>query len=109
VRFWDFRFLRTNLFLNGFSVTEDGRKFYALPEDAMLRAFRNRRRLASFFAWFFHGCRVLQHVPFLRGLCCDELTVLARKDEAPAVGFELNRVEKFLEESGDGPGPPCRG
>ncbi len=68
----------------------------------MLRAFRNRRRLAKFFAWFFHGCQVLQHVPFLRGLCCDELTVLARKDEAPAVGFELNRVEKFFEEFGDG-------
>lgn len=96
IRFWDYRFLRTNLYLNGFSIIDDGRKFYALPQDAMLRAFRNRRKLASLAAWFFHACRILQHVPFLRGLCCDELTVLARKDDAPAIGFELNRVKKFL-------------
>ena len=98
IRFWDFRFLRTNLFLNGFSVIADGRKFYALPQDAMLRAFRNRTRLASFCAWFFHGCKILQHVPFLKGVCSDELTVLARKDEAPAIGFELNRVKRYLKD-----------
>jgi hypothetical protein len=96
IRFWDYRFLRTNLYLNGFSIIDDGRKFYALPQDAMLRAFRNRKQLASLVAWFFHACRILQHVPFLRGLCCDELTVLARKDEAPAIGFELNRIKKSL-------------
>lgn len=96
IRFWDYRFLQTNLFLNGFSVIGDGRKFYALPQDAMLRAFRNRVRLATFIAWFFHGCQILQHVPFLKGLCCDELTLLARKDDTPAIGFELNRVKKFL-------------
>jgi SAM-dependent methyltransferase len=98
VRFWDYRFLRTNLFLNGFSVAEDARKFFALPQDAMLRAFRNRRRLASFCAWFFHGCKVLQHIPFLKGICCDELTILARKDAAPAIGFELNRVQRYLDQ-----------
>lgn len=100
VRFWDYRFLRTNLYLNGFSVIADGRKFYALPTDAMLRAFRNRKRFAHFVAWFFHGCRILQYIPFMKGLCCDELTVLVEKEDVPAVGFELNRVKKFLEGSG---------
>ena len=99
IRFWDYRFLRTNLFLNGFSVIEYGRKFFALPQDSMLRALRNRKQLASFFAWFFHGCKIFQHVPFLRGLCSDELTVLACKDNVPAIGFELHRVQKFLKQS----------
>jgi len=98
IRFWDYRFLRTNLFLNGFSVTDDARKFYALPQDAMLRAFRNRQRLASIAAWLFHGCQILQHVPFLKGVCSDELTVLARKDEVPVTGFELNTVNLALDD-----------
>jgi SAM-dependent methyltransferase len=98
VRFWDYRFLRTNLFLNGFSVTADGRAFYALPEDAMLRAFRNKKGLAGFISWFFHGCRIFQNVPPFRGLCCDELTVLAKRDDTPAVGFELNQVKRFFDD-----------
>ena len=98
VRFWDYRFLRTNLFLNGFSVTADGRAFYALPEDAMLRAFRNRQRLAGFIAWFFHGCTIFQKIPLLKGLCSDELTVLAKRDDTPAVGFELNQVKRFFDD-----------
>ena len=99
IRFWDYRFLRTNLFLNGFTVTDDARKFYSLPQDALQRSFRGRERLASLVAWMFHGCQLLQHIPFLRGLCCDELTVLAVKDDAPAIGFELNTVQRFLEEN----------
>ena len=98
IRFWDFRFLRTNLFLNGFTVTDDARKFYALPQDAMLRAFRNRKRIAGIVSWMFHACQILQYVPLLRGLCSDELTVLAVKDDAPAIGFELNRVQRFLDD-----------
>jgi len=101
IRFWDFRFLRTNLFLNGFTVTDDARKFYALPQDAMLRAFRNRKLIAQSVAWMFHACQVLQHIPFLRGLCCDELTLLAVKDDTPAVGFELNRIKSFLHDHKD--------
>lgn len=97
IRFWDYRFLRTNLFLNGFTVTDDARKFYSLPQDALQRSFRGRERLASLVAWMFHGCQLLQHIPFLRGLCCDELTVLAVKDDAPAIGFEWNTVQRFLE------------
>jgi hypothetical protein len=93
--------LRTNLYLNGFTVTEDARKFYALPQDAMLRAFRNRKRLAGSVAWMFHACRFLQHVSFLRGLCCDELTLLAVKDDVPAIGFELNRIQRFLDDHKD--------
>ena len=96
VRFWDYRFLRTNLFLNGFTTEIDGRKFYSLPTDAMLRAFGNRKKLASFVAWFFHGCRILHYVPFLRGISSDELTVLAKKDNVPACGFELNTVRHYL-------------
>lgn len=98
IRFWDYRFLRTNLFLNGFTVTQDARGFYSLPQDAMLRALRNKRRLAAITAWLFHGCRPLQYLPFLKGLCSDELTVLAAKEEVPAIGFELNRVQRFLKE-----------
>lgn len=98
IRFWDYRFLRTNLFLNGFTVTEDARGFYSLPQDAMLRAFRNKRRIAAGIAWLFHGCRLLQYLPFLKGLCSDELTVLAFKESTPAIGFELNRVQRFLNE-----------
>ena len=96
VRFWDYRFLRTNLFLNGFSVAADGRAFYALPEDAMRRAFRNRERLAGFISWFFHGCKIFQKIPLFKGLCCDELTVLAKRDDMPAAGFELNQVKRFF-------------
>jgi len=42
VRFWDFRFLQTNLFLNGFRVAEDARGFFALPIGPLTRAFRGR-------------------------------------------------------------------
>jgi SAM-dependent methyltransferase len=98
IRFWDFRFLRTNLFLNGFSVIHDARKFYALPEDAMLRAFKNRKWLASGISRLFHVCSLLQHIPLLRGLCCDELTILARKEDLPIIpGFELNTVRRTLD------------
>lgn len=96
IRFWDYRFLRTNLFLNGFTVVEDYRRFYALPQDAMQRAFRKRKRIATLAAWMFHICSLLQYLPGLRGLCTDELTVLAVKDDAPAVGFELNTVRCFF-------------
>lgn len=96
VRFWDYRFLRTNLFLNGFSVADDGRAFYALPQDAMTRAFNNNKGLASFIAWFFHGCRLFHKIPFCKGLFCDELTILAKRDEVPAVGFELNQVQRYF-------------
>jgi hypothetical protein len=45
----------------------------------------------------FHLCPPLQHVPFLRGLCCDELPVLAVRDDAPPLGFALGTVQRFLE------------
>ncbi|MCI5210090.1 MAG: hypothetical protein D3910_15135 [Candidatus Electrothrix sp. ATG2] len=69
-----------------------------LPQDAMLRAFKNKKRFASLVAWLFHSCQFAQHIPFFRGGCSDELTVLAEKDDTPAVGFELNTVRHFLEE-----------
>ena len=46
IRFWTYRFLRTNLFLNGFDVQQEARRFYALPEVVFQRAFRGRTMLA---------------------------------------------------------------
>jgi hypothetical protein len=46
VRFWDFRFLRTHLFLNGVCVIDDARGYFGLPNDVMTRAFRGRGRAA---------------------------------------------------------------
>lgn len=97
IRFWNYRFLRTNLFLNGFTVLDDYRRFYALPQDAMRRAFRNWKIAANIASWMFHLCRMFQFFPFMRGLCSDELTVLAVKDEVPALGFSIGRVANFLE------------
>lgn len=97
IRFWDFRFLRTNLFLNGFDVVEDARNFYSLPQDAMQRAFRNRIWLANIVSWLFHFCSIFKHVPFMKGLCSDELTVLARKTDALPTGFSLSSVGGTLE------------
>lgn len=97
IRFWDLRFLRTNLYLNGFSLKEDARKFYSLPQDAMLRAFRNRKRMAGAVAWLFHFCTIFQYIPFCKGLFTDELTVMAQKDEAIPSGFALNSVRDTLE------------
>lgn len=92
VRFWDFRFLRTNLFLNGFETEEDARGFYGLPLDPLTRAFRGRRRLAGLAALPFHLCRVAARLPGCRGWSCDELTVLARRQECAPVGFQYPRV-----------------
>ncbi|MEI6168076.1 MAG: methyltransferase domain-containing protein [bacterium] len=96
VRFWDFRFLRTNLFLNGFSVIEDGRQFHSLPADPLTRAFRGRKWLANSVAWLFHACRFLQHLPGGKHWFADELTILAEKDDAYPVGFSLARVKSQL-------------
>jgi SAM-dependent methyltransferase len=99
IRFWNYQFLRTNLFLNGFNVLDDYRRFYALPQDAMRRAFKNWRLTADAVAWMFHFCKIFQYVPLMRGLCSDELTVLAVRDEVPALGFNPDRVESFLEKN----------
>ena len=97
VRFWDYRFLRTNLFLNGFSVLEDARSFFGLPGDVMTRALRGRARAAAVVAHSFAVCRFLQRVPGLRGWSTDELTVLAAKEETFPVGFQYLRVKSALE------------
>lgn len=97
IRFWDYRFLRTNLFLNGFNIVEDARKFYSLPQDAMLRALRNRQRVAGVLSWLFHACKVLQHLPWCRGLFTDELTVMAQKENLAPIGFALSNVSESLE------------
>ena len=88
VRFFDFRFLRTNLFLNGFRVIDDARGYFGLPSEVMTRAFRGRRRAAWVVSRLFVVCRGLQRVPALRGWSTDELTVLARKEPAYPIGFQ---------------------
>lgn len=39
---------------------------------------------------------MLQHFPFLKSLFTDELTLLAKKDAFPPIGFELNRVKQSI-------------
>lgn len=102
IRFWDYRFLRTNLFLFGFNHFEDFREFYSLPYDPLLRACRGRKNVARCLTLFFHACRPLQHLSVLKGLCTDELTVLARKEDVPVIGFELAQVRKVLAACGEG-------
>lgn len=97
VRFWDFRFLRTNLFLNGFDVIADARGYFGLPSDVMVRALRGRPRAGWAVSRLFGVCRALQRVPGLRGWATDELTVLARKEATYPVGFQLQRVRAMLD------------
>lgn len=97
VRFWEYRFLRTNLFLNGFDIVMDGRSFHSLPIDPLTRALKGRERLANIVARLFFSFFALQHLPFWKGLFTDELTLLCRRSKAPAVGFELPTVERNLD------------
>ncbi|MCX5841802.1 MAG: methyltransferase domain-containing protein [Deltaproteobacteria bacterium] len=96
VRFWDYSFLRTNIFLNGFQVIEDARRFFSLPLDQLVRAFRGRRRVAAIIANFFHACQLLQHLPGGKNWFADELTVMAKREDVYPVGFQFLRVRKEL-------------
>lgn len=96
VRFWDYRFLRTNLFLNGFQVIEDARRFFSLPLDQLARAFRGRQRVAAVISYFFHACQLLQHLPGGKNWFADELTVLAKREDVYPVGFQFLRVRAEL-------------
>jgi SAM-dependent methyltransferase len=97
VRFYDFRFLRTNLFLNGFGVIDDARGYFGLPSDVMTRALRGRARAGQIASRLFSVCRGLQRVPRLRGWATDELTVLARREGMNALGFQHLRVRAGLD------------
>lgn len=105
VRFWNFRFLQTHVFLNGFRLVDDYRRFYTLPTDLMTRAFRGRKPPARLAAGLFRVCSALQRLPFGmgRGLFTDELTVLCRRDDTPPVGFELHSVRRSLDRFRGGP------
>lgn len=96
VRFWDWRFLRTNLFLNGFAVVEDARGYFGLSVDTLTRAFRGRQRVAWAVSRLFAVCHLLQRLPGLRGWSCDELTVVAQKEPVFPIGFHLLRVQQQL-------------
>jgi len=96
VRFWDYRFLRTNLFLNGFQVIEDARRFFSLPLDQLARAFRGRQRVATVISYLFHACQLLQHLPRGKNWFADELTVLAKREDIYPVGFQFPRVREEL-------------
>lgn len=97
VRFWDYRFLRTNLFLNGFQVIEDARRFFSLPLDQLTRAFRGRQRVAAIISCLFHACQLLQHLPGGKNWFADELTVLAKREDVYPVGFQIMRIRLELE------------
>jgi SAM-dependent methyltransferase len=97
VRFFDFRSLRTHLFLNGFRVVDDARGYFGLPSDVMTRAFRGRPLAGRAVSWLFRVCRGLQRVPGLRGWSTDELTILARKEAAYPIGFQYSRVRSLLD------------
>lgn len=97
VRFYDFRFLRTNLFLNGFGVIDDARGYFGLPSDVMTRALRGRGLAGRVASRLFTVCRELQRVPGLRGWTTDELTVLARREGIGALGFQYLRVRAGLD------------
>jgi len=101
IRFWDFRFLRTNMYLNGFKVLEDCRKFYSLPEDVLTRILRGRKLLAKLFAQCFKVCGLLQHFSFLKGFCCDELTVVCQREETAPLGFDYMTMKQKLERCTD--------
>ncbi len=96
MRFWDHRFLRTNLFLNGFDMIDNGSRFYGVSSDLLTRAFKGKKRLASFLANLFMICEVLQHLPGGKRWFADELTVLARKEETYPIGFRCTHVEADL-------------
>lgn len=101
IRFWNYRFLRTHLFLHGFNEFEDYREFYTLPYDTLLRAFRSRELPAKICTPFFHACKFLQKIPFLKNTCTDELTILCRRENTPPVGFEINDVKTRLVDCSD--------
>lgn len=96
VRFWDYRTLCTNLFLNGFEPVQDARGFYGLPTDPLTRALRGHSLPAKLMAWPFHACRLTSRLPGCRGWSNDELTVLARREETVPIGFSLHRVKREL-------------
>jgi SAM-dependent methyltransferase len=97
VRFFDFRLLRTYLFLNGFGVIDDARGYFGLPSDVMTRALRGRHLAGRAVARLFGVCRGLQRIPGLRGWSTDELTVLARKEATSPVGFGYLRARSLLD------------
>jgi SAM-dependent methyltransferase len=96
VRFWDFRFLRTNIFLNGFDVIDNGSRFYGVSPDLLMRAFKGKKGLASFIAQLFGVCAALQHLPGGKSWFADELTVLAKKEDTFPIGFQHTHVETDL-------------
>lgn len=101
IRFWTYRFLRTNLFLNGFDVLQEARHFYSLSEVVFQRAFRGKTMLARMATRAFCICELLQHLPFGKELFTDQLTVLAQKGTIPPLGFGVPSVEKALAEISD--------
>ncbi len=101
VRFWDYRFLRTNLHFNGFEIIKDFRHFYSLPEEILLRAFKNRTWISRPVSRLFYFCFLFQRFGLTKGLASDELTVLCRKEDVLPLSFNYPLVKNFLENSTD--------
>lgn len=96
VRFWDFRYLQTVLFFNGFEVMEDFRRFYALPEDALTRSIKHIKPLGKLISKVFYLCLIAQYLPLLRGLATDELTLLCRKETVTPFGFNYLAFKQLI-------------
>ena len=101
IRFWDYRFLRTCLYFNGFEINKDSRKFFSLPEEAMRRAFKNRLWVSRNIAKLFYCCFLFQKIPFFRGWATDELTLLCRKEELVPVPFDYLYIRSVLEDKSE--------
>lgn len=97
IRFWDYRFLRTCLFFNGFEVVKDEREFFSLPEEILQRTFRNRVYISKIFSRFFYMFFILQHAPFCKGWATEELTLLCKKEEVEPVPFEYATIKRILD------------
>jgi 2-polyprenyl-3-methyl-5-hydroxy-6-metoxy-1,4-benzoquinol methylase len=97
-RFWDFRFLRTNLHFNGFDVVADRSGLFAPPAYAFSRAFRGCQATGRFLAQAcFQACRLLKRLPGGKAWFTDELTLVARRADVPPIGFHAILARKTLE------------
>lgn len=97
IRFWDFRFLRTCLFFNGFEVVRDHREFFSLPQEILQRAFRNRLLISNAVSKLFYLLFLFQHIPFCKGWATEELTLLCSRSDNISVPFEYTTLKEILE------------
>lgn len=96
VRFFDYDFLRLHLWLNGFDPVIDGRRFMRQSDYAVGKIFGSSAFAQKFWRRAFGLCRYGERLPFLKNLCTDELTILARKENVPPIGFPHNVIRERI-------------